>query len=87
MCIPFADHRSNLRERFKWSLMMPFVVGGVAVFAMLYLQMFRLAWFESIFNGKDSGPMGMILFALTGFAAGAYSGWRLVSRCMPANIA
>ena len=46
------------------------IVGGWCGYS-LYFQMFRLQWFESIFNGKDLGPLGLIVFVMLGvFLAG-----------------
>ena len=57
---------------------MPFVglglVGGVAV----YLALFNFRWFEAAFNGKASGPLGFVLFALSFSLAAGYIGFRCV---------
>lgn len=53
------------------STVMAVIVGGWCGYA-LYFRMFRLQWFESIFNGKDLGPLGLIAFVTLGaFLSGA----------------
>lgn len=74
MCLPLVDHTSSLRDRFFASLIMPFVLGGLASFVMLYFQMFHFAWFEAIFNSKAAGPFGLIVFAIVGLITGGYLG-------------
>lgn len=78
MIIPFADHSSALRERVGVSLIMPFALGGLTGFVLLYFQMFNFHWFEAIFNGKGSGPFGLIVFAIFGSAVGGFIGVRIV---------
>ena len=80
MLIPFADHSSGLRERVGLSLIMPFALGGLAVFVILYFQMFSFHWFEAIFNGKGSGPIGLIVSAFLGIAVGGFVGFRIIRR-------
>jgi hypothetical protein len=41
------------------------VTGGWCGY-ILYFRMFSLQWFESLFNGKDLGPLGLIAFVLLG---------------------
>jgi hypothetical protein len=50
-------------------------------FGMQALQMFRFTWFENVFNSKDTGPLGLILFALLGLVVGGIMGWRLINYC------
>lgn len=79
MCIPLVDHTSDFRQRLFASCLMPFAMAGLALFVMLYFKLFRIAWFERLFNDKGSGPVGMIFFALTGMVAGGYIGWRILT--------
>ncbi|QDT50270.1 Ankyrin repeats (3 copies) [Symmachiella dynata] len=74
MSLPLVDHTSSLRDRIFASLIMPFALGGLASFVMLYFQMFHFAWFEAIFNSKAAGPFGLIVFAIVGLIAGGYLG-------------
>lgn len=78
MLIPFADHSSTVRERVGASLVMPFALGGLALFVVLYFQMFYFRWFEAIFNDKGLGPFGLIVSAFLGIALGGYVGYRIV---------
>ena len=78
MCIPLVDHTHSFRERCLASLIMPFAMGGLACFVLVYFAMFQFAWFETIFNGKGSGPLGLIASALTGLVAGGIVGWRIL---------
>ena len=80
MLIPFADHSSALRERVGLSLIMPFALGRLALFVILYFQMFHFHWFEAVFNDKGSGPLGLIVSAILGIAIGGYIGFRIVRR-------
>ena len=41
------------------------IIGGWFGYS-LYFTMFSLQWFESIFNGKDLGPLGLIVFVSLG---------------------
>jgi hypothetical protein len=76
--IPFADHSSSLRERVGVSLIMPFALGGLALFVVVYFQMFHFHWFEAIFNDKGSGEFGLVVSAFLGIAVGGYLGYRIV---------
>ncbi len=87
MLIPIADHTSTLRQRLLVSLVMPFALAGLAVFVWIYFLMFRFSWFERVFNSKDTGPVGMILFALAGLASGGIMGWRLINYRRRSKIA
>jgi hypothetical protein len=78
MCIPIVHHSSTIRERIAASLVMPFALGGLAAFVLLYFQLFHLAWFEAIFNNKGSGEFGLIVFAIVGFVVGGAIGYRIV---------
>lgn len=78
MCIPWVDQTSQARERLAVSLVMPFAMAGLACTVLLYFQMFSFAWFEAIFNDKGSGPIGLMVSAITGLAAGGCMGWRLL---------
>jgi hypothetical protein len=78
MCIPLVDHTHSFRERCLASLTIPFAMGGFACFVLLYFAMFQFAWFEAIFNGKGSGPLGLIVSALAGLVAGGIVGWRIL---------
>lgn len=95
MCIPFVDHSSSVRQRLFASCLMPFGLAGMAMFVLLYFQMFHISWFERVFKDKSSGPVGLILCALPSWFAGRYLGWRVLtflgwgesSNTAPRNIA
>lgn len=56
-------------ERATLSLTVPFLaLGGVAGF-FIYFWMFSFSWFEAVFNGKERGPLGLLIF-VCGFALG-----------------
>jgi hypothetical protein len=80
MCIPFADHSASasLRERLAWSLIMPFAVGGLVGFVLLYFQLFYFNWFKLIFNDKGSGEFGLFLFTIMGLVTGGYLGFGIL---------
>lgn len=79
MCIPLVDHSSSIRKRLIASCLMPLPMVGLATFIFIYFQLFRIPWFERLFNDKGSGPVGLILFALPGFGAGCYLSWFILN--------
>ena len=87
MLIPLADHTSSMRQRLAASLVMPFALAGLVLSVGIYFLMFRWPFFESIFNGKDTGPLGLIVFALMGLTVGGIAGWRLINYCWKSKIA
>ena len=78
MAIPFAAFDAPLQERIESSLVMPFVLAGLVLSILAYFQMFRFGWFESLFNDKGAGPLGLIVSAFIGITAGGYLGWRVL---------
>lgn len=80
MLIPFVDHSSSLRERVGVSLIMPFALSGLVLFVVLYFQLFHFDWFKAIFNGKGSGPFGLVISVFLGIAAGGYVGYWVIRR-------
>ncbi len=87
MLIPMVDHTSTMRQRLAVSFVMPFALAGLASFVLIYFSMFRFPWFESVFNSKDTGPLGLIVFALFGLVVGGIAGWRLINYCWKSKIA
>jgi hypothetical protein len=81
MFIPMVDANSTIRQRFAASLLMPFALGGAVVLVALYFQLFRIRWFESVFNNDALGPLGLIAFALIGLVLGGACGLWVVKRC------
>lgn len=69
MAAAFSAGR-DLRERICLSLCVPFAALGGYVGFRVYFAMFELTWFERIFNSKEAGPFGLILFVV-GFAIAA----------------
>lgn len=61
------------RERIGLGLCVPFLgIGGYVGF-QIYFAMFHFSWFESVFNDKAGGPLGLIVFVF-GFAIAAAFG-------------
>ena len=86
MLIPMVDHTSTLRQRLAASFVMLFAISGLASFVLIYFSMFQFPWFESFFNSKDTGPLGLILFALFGLFVGGFAGWRLINYSWKSKI-
>ena len=65
-------------ERWAFSLTVPFLgVGGTAGF-FTYFWMFSFDWFGDIFNSKELGPAGLLLFVCVFAAAiGIFAGWSI----------
>ncbi len=81
---------NSMRERIVLSLCMPFLALGGLIGFKVYFAMFTFSWFEAVFNSKDSGPLGLILF-VCGFAVAtaigaAWSMDRLSYRAWPPAV-
>ncbi len=71
--IPWASHRSSARD--CWTGTVSLAAGALCGIGavMIYLGMFHFEWFSEIFNHKETGPIGMSLFAALGFGVGGYA--------------
>ena len=76
--IPWASHKTAARDCATGSLCTG--VGSVCAVGtiFLYFALFDLEWFSGIFNHKDAGPLGMIIFAAIGFFSGACFTYRIL---------
>ena len=79
--IPLSSRRS-WRERAALSAILLCGLIGLAAGVTGYFSLFRLAWFDSVFNDKGTGPLGLIVFALGGATA---AGW-LAQRFVPRDV-
>jgi hypothetical protein len=81
----------SLRERIILSLSVPFLALGGYFGFQIYWAMFTFTWFRAVFNSKDIGMLGLIVF-VSGFAAltAIAAGWlmdRLSSPLRPSGDA
>ena len=79
--IPLAGRRS-WRERSALSAILLCGLIGLAAGVTCYFSLFWLPWFDSFFNDKGTGPLGLIVFALGGATA---AGW-LAKRFVPRGV-
>jgi hypothetical protein len=77
MIVAFCSGRS-LRERIVLSLCVPFLALGGYIGFQIYFAMFTVSWFNAVFNSKDIGPLGEIVF-VCGFAVvtASVAGWSM----------
>src|SRR6516164_10059019 len=77
IAIPLLAARA-WQDRLTASLVMPFIGLGLVGGITLYFALFKFPWFEAVFNGKASGPLGFVVFAVSFSLAGGFVGYRCV---------